>query len=124
MAEVDDDEGDDVLLRDTNRAKREDGLAAHLEAVEKILDAARVRDIEAEARDQASVARDHAADLEAFTCTDSGSGYGADLPARRHAALDRREAKGDRTSAADDRVALTKAAAALEVAHEDGGAAD
>jgi len=73
-------------------AQREADLAAHLDTVERILDAANKRDIEADARDQISVERDHAADLRAFTSTEGRNGYGADLPARRHAALDRHDA--------------------------------
>ncbi|MDQ2756468.1 MAG: hypothetical protein M3Y71_07880 [Actinomycetota bacterium] len=108
MVEVKDNE--DAGQRDTTPAKRPGGRAAHLEAVEKILDDARERDIEAEARDEISAERDRAADVKAFTSTDGSSGYGADLPARRHAAMDRLDAKGDRASAADDRAALTDVA--------------
>lgn len=105
--------------RNTDLARRKAGLPAHLKVVEKILDAARERDIEADGRDQISVARDRDADAEAFTSTESRNGYGADLLARRHAALDRRSAKSDRTSAALDRDALTKIADDLEVPAQD-----
>lgn len=70
-------------------------------------DAAAERDVEVDARDRIAAEHDHDADLEAFT-SPGGSGYGADLPARRHAAPDRRGAKGDRTSSADDRAVLTE----------------
>lgn len=101
--------------RDASLAKREAGLAAQVEAVEKILEAARERDIDADVRDQISTERDQSADLKAFTSQDGTDGYGADLPARRHAAMDRRDAKGDRASAAHDRVALTGVADDLPV---------
>ena len=107
MGEVTSDEGGEVGLRDPSRAKVKADPARHPQEVQRILEAAIERDIEAEARDQVSVERDRAADLEAFTSTEGGEGYGADLPARRHAAMDRRDAKGDRDSAADDRAALT-----------------
>ncbi len=116
MVEAKDDEDDGADQRDTNLAKREAGLAVRLETVERILDAAKERDIEADARDRVSVERDHAADLKAFTSPDGSNAYGVDLPARRHAAMDRRDAKGDRASAADDRVALTGVADDLPVA--------
>ena len=121
MTDGEDNVGDDVDQREADLAEREAVLAAqltklavdrvaHLEAAQKVCDAAKERDVEADARDRIAVARDHAADVEAFTSPDGNSGYGADLPAWRHAALDRSEAKGDRTSAADDRAALTQVA--------------
>jgi hypothetical protein len=114
-------DGDDADQRDTNLAKREAFLAAHVVAVERILHAAQERDVDAEARDQISVERDHAADLLAFTSLDGSNGYGADLPARRHAAMDRRDAKGDRASAADDRAALTEVADDFEAGQDEPG---
>ncbi|MEP7330567.1 MAG: hypothetical protein ABI692_00620 [Terracoccus sp.] len=120
MVQVENDERADE--RDVNLAKREADLAAQVEAVEKILEAARERDIDADARDQISTERDQSADLKAFISQDGNDGYGADLPARRHAAMDRRDAKGDRASAADDRVALTAFADDLdEAAEAEGG---
>lgn len=113
MVQVENDEGADE--RDANLAKREAGLAAQVEAVGTILEAARKRDIDADARDQISAERDQSADLKAFTSQDGDGGYGTDLPARRHAALDRLNAKGDRASAADDRVALAEVADDPEV---------
>lgn len=113
MVQGENDEGAD---RDANPAKPEAGLAAQAEAVTKILRAARDRDIDADTRDQISTERDRSADLKAFTSKDGTNGYGADLPARRHAAMDRRDAKGDRASAAGDRLALTGIADDLPVA--------
>ena len=112
--------GDGADQRDTSLVKREADLAPHPAAVEKILDAAQRRDVDAEARDELSMERDRNADLEAFTSRDGFNGYGADLPARRHAALDRRDAKGDRAAAADDRAALAGVADDLEVRAKDG----
>lgn len=117
---------DDIRRREADLSEREDALAAqlrkleadrlnHREAAEKVCDAAKERDVEANARDQIAMERDQAADLKAFTSPDGSSGYGADLPARRHAALDRGDAKGDRTSSADDRAALTEDADDPEV---------
>lgn len=120
LVEAKDHEADGADQRDTSLAKREAGLAARLETVERILDAAKERDIEADARDQVSVKRDHAADLKAFTSPDGSNAYGVDLPARRHAAMDRRDAKGDRTSAADDRAALAEGPDDLDEPEKDG----
>ena len=128
MTDGEDNVGDDVDQREADLAEREAVLAAqltklavdrvaHLEAAQKVCDAAKERDVEADARDRIAVARDHA-DVEAFTSPDGNSGYGADLPARRHAALDRSEAKGDRTSAADDRAAVTEVAQDPEMPEE------
>jgi len=111
--------GDNVDQREASLTEREARLVAQLakleadrvgrlEAAEKVCHAAKERDVEADARDRIAAAHDHDADLRAFT-TPGGSGYGADLPARRHAALDRRDAKVDRTSSADDRATLTGA---------------
>jgi hypothetical protein len=113
-------EGDGADKRDTSLVKREADLAAHLETVVEILDAAQRRDVDAEVRDEISVERDRAADLEAFISRDGDNGYGADLPARRHAARDRSDAKGDRTAAADDRVALADVADDLGVPAKNG----
>jgi hypothetical protein len=104
------DEGGVADPRDATRAKRDAERASHLEIVEKVLGAAEVRDLDADARDLISTERDQAADLKAFTSPDGDNGYGENLPARRHAAQDRRDAKDDRTSAADDRAALTHVA--------------
>lgn len=112
------DTGDDGDQREASLVEREAVLAAQVtkygadraaraEAAEKVCAAAKERDVEADARDRLAAAQDHAADVKAFT-SPAGSGYGADLPARRHAALDRRDAKSDRTSSADDRATLTE----------------
>ncbi len=113
MGEAKDDEGDRAE-RQADLAQREAGLAAHLETIQRILDAAEERDTAAETRDQISAERDHVADQKAFTSPIGNNGYVADLPAPRHAAMDRRDAKGDRTSSADDRAALAKVADDLE----------
>ena len=98
--------------REVAVAKREDevkaALADRLEAAEKILEAADVRDVEADIRDDASVQRDQAADLTTFVHPEDGDPYGSDNAGCRHAALDRVHAKDDRASAADDRQALTE----------------
>ena len=110
MVPIESKESNDADLRDTSLAEREARLAARLETVVNVLDAAKQRDIEAEARDRVSSERDHAADLEAFLTPVANNGYCADLPARRHAPQDRHDAKGDRTSAADDRAVLSDVA--------------
>ena len=97
---------DAVVQRHENARERES--APQSRTVKKILEAAQERDLDAEARDRVSTDRDHDADLTAFTAPGGATGYGADLPARRHAAMDRRDAKSDRTSAAQGRVALTR----------------
>lgn len=101
-------ENEGLELREAEVAKREAALAAHRETADRILDAAEVRDEEADARDRESEDRDRAADLKAFTSSDRDRPYGADLQTRRHAALDRHHSQGDRAVASEDRTALTE----------------
>ena len=117
MVPVDNDENNHADHHDGTPTAHEAGLAARRETVVNVLDAAEQRDIEADARDRASVERDHA-DLEALMTPDVNNGYGADLPARRHAAQDRDDAKGHRASAADDRAVLGDAVKDSEASHE------
>lgn len=117
LTNIEDGLAPDIEEREADLQERESALAdrlakleaarpAHLETVESVCQAADVRDVEADDRDRVAAARDRAADVQAFTSPQHQSGYGADLPARRHAALDRVDAKGDRTSAAGDRALL------------------
>ena len=95
-------------------ARRKAALAAHQDSNEEILLAAEIRDEHADARDRDSADRDRDADRDAFTSPDNGAGYGADLPARRHAAMDRLHSGDDRRAAARDRTALTDSTENLE----------
>jgi hypothetical protein len=108
MGENEDDREVAVAKREDEVYRREAALASRLEVAEEILEAADLRDIEADIRDDTSVERDRAADLAAFVQPQDGDSYGSDNPGRRHAALDRLHAKGDRASAADDRHSLTE----------------
>lgn len=87
-------------------ARREAALAARVESARQVLAAATARDDEADGRDDLAVERDRAASMKAFTTPDGP--YPQDLEARRNAAIDRHSSKGDRTSAAADRTALTE----------------
>ncbi len=97
-----------VARRENEVYRREAALASRIEVAEEILEAADLRDIEADVRDDTSVKRDRDADLAAFVQTQDADSYGSDNPGRRHAALDRLYARGDRASAADDRHSLAE----------------
>lgn len=62
MVQVKNDEGADK--RDANRAKSVAGLVAQVEEVGTILEVARKRDVDADARDQISAERDQICRLE------------------------------------------------------------
>lgn len=97
----------DLKALEAELARRKAALAAHQDSTDEILLAAEIRDEHADARDRDSADRDRDADRDAFTSPDNGAGYGADLPARRHAAMDRLHSGDDRRAAARDRTALT-----------------
>lgn len=108
MGENEDDREVTVAKREDEVYRREAALASRLEVAGEILEAADLRDIEADVRDDTSVKRDRDADLAAFLQSQDPDSYGSDSPGRRHAALDRLHAKDDRASAADDRHSLTE----------------
>ncbi len=99
---------DDLRRREADLARREAALAVHLNTADEILEAADVRDQEADARDVEAMEKDHAADRQAFTEPRDSAGYGADLPARRHAAMDRLLSEEDRHRASKDRSELAE----------------
>ena len=108
MGDDEDDREVALARREDDVRRREAALAYRMKAAEAILRAADRRDVEADIRDDTSVDRDQAADLDAFVHPQDGHAYGSGNQLRRHAALDRLYAKDDRTSAADDREMLTK----------------
>jgi len=67
-----------------------------------IVGQAEERDVQADARDSTAERRDRAASLAGFLNVND-TNFGNDLKARRSAALDRSESKGDRSLAASDR---------------------
>lgn len=94
--------------REAAWAVREAGLLARLAAAHSVMDAAEERDDLADARDVAARTRARDRDLADFRTTGGGAEYTKDRPERREAALGRELAKGDRTAAQQDRVALTE----------------
>jgi len=73
--------------------------------VQKIIAAADERDDQADVRDENADKRDQAASLKAFLAADTS--FDVTLNARRSAAVDRLDAKLDRTASAQDRSELT-----------------
>jgi hypothetical protein len=105
--------------RETEVEVREDQLGARDAAQEerkrrdhRILAAAEDRDDKADARDAEADRRDAEADFNSFMHDEA---YGANIQARRSAALDRLASRSDRRSAAEDRIHL---AAEVEAADE------
>jgi hypothetical protein len=98
----------ELVRREAAWAVREAGLLARLEAANSVLYAADERDDLADARDVAARKRARDRDLADFRTTGGGAEYTIDRPERREAALGRELAKGDRTAAQEDRVALTE----------------
>jgi hypothetical protein len=100
----------DLDAREASLTAREGALDTRMEAAAEILSAADRRDDVATARDSGAETRELRMDRADFMRTsDNKNGeYGIHLPQRRDAALDREHAKGDRTAAHHDRIALTE----------------
>jgi len=73
--------------------------------IQKLIAAANERDDQADVRDANADKRDQAASLTAFLAADTA--FDVTLNARRSAAVDRLDAKLDRTASAQDRSELT-----------------
>lgn len=93
-----------LLAREAKADEKDAARAADRDRRQNIVAAAEARDEKADDRDTRADERDGDADREAFL---SSSHYGDDLPARRHAAMDRSHSRDDRLSAAKDRSDLT-----------------
>lgn len=109
-----DDRETDLARRTLAVTAREEAMAACMRTAREILAAADRRDGLADARDDAAERRDRERDLAGFL--DPDGPYGADLPERREAALDREQAREDRAAARRDRLALTRAWTDLDLA--------
>lgn len=102
------DERDAALdARDAAAATREATQTGREQQNRHLLADAEERDKEADSRDLVAAERDEAISRDAFV-SERGD-YDAALKARRSAALDRLNSKGDRTSSALDRATLTAA---------------
>ena len=97
----------DLDAREESLRVREALGAERDDETDAILHDADARDIHADARDTLAEERDRAASLHSFLNDEDGS---VGLRARRSAGLDRADSKDDRTSAADDRAKLSRAA--------------
>jgi len=101
---IDQPEADDLEdMLAVSLALREAESREGVRAAKEILAAAAERDARADARDAAADKRDQDLDLAALL---GARDYGGDWPARRAAALDRENAKQDRTAARLDLSAL------------------
>ena len=89
-------------------AGREAALAERMEAAQAILDAADERDAAADTRDGVADKRENDLDLVEFLAPEDEHGYGGGWRERRHANLDREQAKDDRNASHGDRLALTE----------------
>jgi DMSO/TMAO reductase YedYZ molybdopterin-dependent catalytic subunit len=96
----------DADAREKELDRREAALGARITEAESILEDAEGRDADAAERDEVAAERDREEDLKAFLSRDVA--YGDDAPLRRHAAIDRGHAKGDRVDSAEDRQKLTE----------------
>jgi hypothetical protein len=108
MSEGTDEREADLVRREAEVAAREAALTMRGEAADEILDAADERDTIADARDTTADQRETDHDLAGLLALNREHGYGGDWPERRNAALDRAQAKQDRASSHDDRLALTE----------------
>jgi hypothetical protein len=95
---------DALDAREERIVAREAMQADKKEAEQGILAAADVRDEQADERDELADGRDAEVDLYSFIHDDA---YGANIQARRFAALDRSASRDDRSSSKEDRVNLT-----------------
>jgi len=105
------DERDAALdRRETAVTLREARLARCIVDARSILAAGDRRDVISDARDVGAETREHYLDRAQFLAHDRNHTYGeANRPKRRHAALDRDHAKGDRGASHQDRIALAEA---------------
>lgn len=87
-------------------ASHEGSLAAQLAVAEARLATAQRHNAAADALDAAADQRERDLDLAQMLSTASDVDYGADWPARRHASLDREQARADRLSSRRDLTAL------------------
>lgn len=97
----------DLAVREARAAARDVDRAERHGVDQAILDGADQRDQEAEVRDETADRRDSAASLAAFLADGSAADFGAALRQLRFAAVDRIDAKEDRTCAEQDRTDLT-----------------
>jgi hypothetical protein len=105
--------------REVDIRAREQAIAERVEETRAIMDAAAERDGQADARDSQADDRDQAASLESFLHDED---FSTGVKARRAAGMDRSDSKGDRASAADDRVRLSSdgSPSTPEAGREDG----
>jgi hypothetical protein len=79
---------------------------ARIDEAKAVLADAATRDARADERDATADERERAASLDAFVHPDADQ-YDAAIKARRASAIDRAEARSDRSSSADDRSKLS-----------------
>ncbi len=96
----------DLERREMAVWSRENAVAVRVELIRAILVAARMRDDAADALDALADQRERDLDLAQLLSLASDSAYGADWPARRHAAISRACARADRVSSQEDLKAL------------------
>jgi hypothetical protein len=92
--------------REIRTAAHEASIYARIDEAKVVLAEAATRDVRADERDAVAASRERAASLDAFMHPDADQ-YDAAIKARRASAIDRSEAKSDRSSSVDDRSKLS-----------------